>query len=108
MPEAGYMAAVCAIVFVITLSLRALPFAALNKLRYSPLVKVLPLWMPAGILGILAASTLLNTASADSSGPAKALIAVAVTAAAHLLGGRRTLVSVGVGTATYVILVNVF
>ena len=53
MPETSYILAVCAIVFVVTLGLRALPFAALNKLRDAPLVQVLALWMPAGILGIL-------------------------------------------------------
>jgi branched-subunit amino acid transport protein AzlD len=31
-----------------------------------------------------------------------------VTIAAHLLGGRRTLLSVGLGTATFVVLVNLF
>ena len=34
------------------------------------------------------------------------LIAAAVTIAAHLLGGRRTLLSVGLGTVTFVVLVN--
>ncbi|MFE5839619.1 branched-chain amino acid transporter permease [Arthrobacter sp. NPDC056493] len=106
MPETGYILAVCAIVFVITLSLRALPFAALNKLRGSRLVQVLALWMPAGILGILAASTLQHTLQAERAKAAPALAAVAITAATHLLGGRRTLLSVGVGTTAYVVLVN--
>jgi branched-subunit amino acid transport protein AzlD len=105
MPETGYILAVCTIVFVITLGLRALPFAVLNRLQDSPLVKVLALWMPAGVLGILAASTLQSTIHAE---PAQAAAAVAVTAVTHLLGGRRTLLSVGIGTAAYVLLLNAF
>jgi branched-subunit amino acid transport protein AzlD len=31
-----------------------------------------------------------------------------VTAVTHLLGGRRTLLSVGIGTAAYVLLLNAF
>lgn len=107
MPDTGYIVGVCATVFVITLSLRALPFAALKTLRDSTLVKVLALWMPAGILGILAVSTLRGTVQADPHASAVALLAVAVTAATHLLAGRRTLLSVGAGTAVYVVLVNV-
>ncbi len=106
MPDTGYIFAVCAIVFVITLGLRALPFAALNKLRESVLAKVLAVWMPAGILGILAASTLRSTITAEPPSAALAVIAVAATVVTHLAGGRRTLLSVGAGTLTYVLLVN--
>ncbi|MEW1819283.1 AzlD domain-containing protein [Arthrobacter sp. NPDC080031] len=106
MPETGYIAAVCATVFVITLSLRAIPFALLNWLRDSPLVKVLALWMPVGILGILAATTLQRTIHAEPTHAAAAVVAVAVTGAAHLLGGHRTLLSVGIGTGAYVLLLH--
>lgn len=108
MPETGYILAVCTIVFVITLGLSALPFAVLNRLQDSPLVKVLALWMPAGVLGILAASTLQSTIHAEPAQAAAAVAAVAVTAVTHLLGGRRTLLSVGIGTAAYVLLLNAF
>ena len=36
----------------------------------------------------------------------KLLLAVAVTIASHLALGRRTLISIGLGTVTYVVLVN--
>lgn len=108
MPDTGYIISACGIVFVITLSLRALPFVALKALRESAVVKVLALWMPAGILGILAASTLRKSIESQPSDSALALIAVVVAAATHLLGGRRTLLSVGAGTLTFVLLVNVF
>lgn len=108
MPETPYILAVLAIVFTVTLALRALPFAALRTLRESVLVRKLPVWMTVGILGILAVSTLRTTLTADSGNAAPAAVAVAVTAAAHLLGGRRTLLSVGLGTLAYVVLVNLF
>ena len=91
MPETSYIIAVLATVFIITFALRALPFAALKMLRESKIVKVLSWWMPIGILGIHAGL---------------ALVAVITTAVTHLLFGRRTLVSVGVGTVTYVLMVN--
>ena len=107
MPETSYLLAVLAITFVITFGLRALPFAALNPLRNSGFVRKLSLWMPVGILGILAASTLRSTVSAESDAALPAVVAVAVTVTAHLLGRRRTLLSVGLGTLVFVALVNV-
>ncbi|KRE63878.1 branched-chain amino acid transporter AzlD [Arthrobacter sp. Soil736] len=108
MPETPYILAVLAIVFTVTLALRALPFAALRTLRESVLVRKLSVWMPVGILGILAVSTLRTTLTAGSGNALPAAVAVAVTAAAHLLGGRRTLLSVGLGTLAYVVLENLF
>ena len=106
MPETSYIIAVLATVFIITFALRALPFAALKMLRESKIVKVLSWWTPIGILGILAASTLRSTMAADSAHAGLALVAVITTAVTHLLFGRRTLVSVAVGTVTYVLMVN--
>ena len=106
MPETPYLLAVLAVTFAITFGLRALPFAALNPLRNSRLVRKLSLWMPVGILGILAASTLRTTVSADAGAVVPAAVAVAVTVAVHLLGRRRTLLSVGLGTLVFVALVN--
>ncbi|WP_313817180.1 AzlD domain-containing protein [Citricoccus sp.] len=101
-----YVAGALAIAFAITLSLRALPFAVLRPLRKSRLVMAMGLWMPVGILGILAASTFVSTASVDWATAVKAVVAVAVTAAVHLWCGRRTLLSIGLGTLTFVALVN--
>jgi len=106
MPETSYLLAVLGITFAITFGLRALPFAALNPLRNSGLVRKLSLWMPVGILGILAASTLRTTVPAASGALLPAVVAVAVTIAVHLLGRRRTLLSVGLGTLVFVALVN--
>lgn len=101
-----YIVAVLAIVFVITLSLRAVPFAILKPLRESKIVRALSVWMPVGILVILAASTFRGAVSGGVSYLVPALIAAAVTVAVHLLAGRRTLLSVGAGTVTFVVLVN--
>ncbi|MEV8313803.1 AzlD domain-containing protein [Streptomyces sp. NPDC059900] len=106
MPSTGYLLAVLAIVFTITLALRALPFAVLGRLRGSAAVRRLAVWMPVGILAILAATALYGTIAEDPGTTAYALMAVAVTAGVHLACGRRTILSVGIGTALYVVLVN--
>ena len=106
-PEPWYIASALAIGFAITFTLRALPFAILAPLRESKLVKAMATWMPVGILAILAAATFLSATDAEDRLP-HAAIAAAVTIAVHLLGRRRTLLSVGAGTLTYVLLVTIF
>jgi branched-subunit amino acid transport protein AzlD len=108
MPSTSYLVAVLAIVFSITLALRAVPFAALSTLRDSTVVQYLSASMPVGILAILAVNALRGTISADPRATLAALLAVAATVGIHLTGGRRTILSVGAGTAVYVILVNSF
>ena len=105
-PATWYIIAAVAIMFAVTFTLRALPFAILAKLRDSKFVNIMALWMPAGILGLLAIVIFYSTAVASGTVLWKLLVAVAVTIASHLLLGRRTLVSIGLGTVTYVILVN--
>lgn len=107
MPSTSYLAAVLAIVFTITLALRAVPFAVLRTLRTSAMVRQLSVWMPVGILAILAVTALHGTIAAEPHAAWCALLAVAVTAGVHLGCGRRTILSVGIGTALYVVLVNV-
>lgn len=105
-PAAWYIIAAVAIMFVVTFTLRALPFAILAKLRDSKFVNIMALWMPAGILGLLAIVIFYSTAADPDTVLWKLLVAVAVTTSSHLLLGRRTLVSIGLGTVTYVVLVN--
>lgn len=105
-PATWYIIAVLAIMFAVTFTLRALPFAILSKLRDSKFVNIMALWMPAGILGLLAIVLFYSTASAPETVLWKLLVAVAVTIASHLALGRRTLISIGLGTITYVLLVN--
>lgn len=104
MPDPWYLVAVLAIVFSITLALRAVPFAILKPLRASRFVATMATWMPVGILAILAVSTFLTAAGAAAGHVVQAVVAVAVTIAVHLLAGRRTLLSVGAGTITYIAL----
>lgn len=108
MPETWYYLAVLVVGLVITFGLRAVPFVILGPLQESRFVGVMALWMPVGILAILAVSTLRTSIDADPARLVPAAIATAVTIAAHLLGGRRTLLSVGLGTLTFVLLVNLF
>lgn len=105
-PETGYLLAVLAVVFVITLALRAGPFAVLRPLRESSFVTTMALWMPAGILAILAAATFRGSALSGAGHLGYAMIAAAVTVIVHLCCGRRTLLSVGAGTLAFVALVN--
>lgn len=107
MLDLWYVAGVLAIMFGITFTLRALPFAILKPLRESAFVKAMATWMPAGILGILAVATFVSSAQADGGRLLPAVIALVVTVAVHLLAGRRTLLSVGLGTLTFVVLVAV-
>ena len=107
MPDPGYLVAVLVTAFAITFLLRGLPFALLRPLRQSRAVITLAAWMPAGILAVLAAATLQSTLDTDGRW-LPALAAVAVTVAVHLTCGRRTLLSVGLGTLTYVGLLYLF
>ena len=107
MLDLRYLAVVLATVFAINLALRAVPFAILQPLRKSRFVNTMAAWMPVGIVVILASSTFRSVAG-DGKHLAYAVIGVAITVAAHLLGGRRTLLSVGAGTLAYVLLVNSF
>ncbi|WP_432198083.1 branched-chain amino acid transporter permease [Streptomyces sp. bgisy027] len=106
MPSTSYLVAVLAIVFGITLALRAVPFAVLGRLRESAVVRRLATWMPVGILAVLAVTALHGTVTTDPHAAGYALLAVAVTIGAHLAFGRRTILSVGAGTAVYVVLLN--
>lgn len=109
---AGHILAVALVAGAVTFCLRALPFALLRPLRESLLVRRLAVWMPAGILTVLALVMLLDSASLHPGQPVDvrrlsyALIAAAVTIVVHLAAGRRTLLSIGAGTAVYVALVN--
>lgn len=88
----------------VTFGLRAVPFLAAAGLRDSDLMRDLGAWMPAGILTILALATLADLAGGGDV--VAALLAVAVTVAVHLGLGRRALLSIGAGTATYVLLLQ--
>jgi branched-subunit amino acid transport protein AzlD len=105
-PDTAYILAVLAITFMITYSLRTVPCAALGTLRESTLVQDLAVWMPVGILGILAVTAFRGSVLALPGTAVPALIAAAASVVVHLILGRRTLLSVGTGAAVYAALVN--
>jgi branched-subunit amino acid transport protein AzlD len=82
------------------------PFAVLGTLRESTLVEELSGWMPVGALGILAVTAFRGSVVGLPGTAIYAVLALAVTIAAHLLCGRRALLSVTLGTSTFVSLVN--
>lgn len=102
----GYLIAAIAVSGIITLGLRALPFAVLARLKRSKFVAKLGEWMPAGIILILAIVVLRGEIVARGNNWWIAAVAAAVTIVVHLCFKRRVLLSVAVGTATYVLLVN--
>ena len=63
-------------------------------------------YLIAVLLAILAVTALHGTVEANPRAMPYAPLAAAVTAGVHLAFGRRTILSVGVGTAVHVVLVN--
>ena len=106
MPEASYLIIAVVVSGIITVALRALPFAILKPLRKSKFVQALGRWMPAGILLILAV-VVLRGGMLSRPGDLWAIIAATVvTVVVHLLGKRRALLSIAAGTTCYVLLLN--
>jgi branched-subunit amino acid transport protein AzlD len=108
MPDLGYMIAAVAVAGVITVLLRALPFAVLKPLRKSKFVKALGQWMPAGLLLILAVVILSGELASRPERVWTVLVAAIATVLTHLFAGRRALLSIFVGTGIYVVLLNFF
>ncbi|MGD9606219.1 MAG: branched-chain amino acid transporter permease [Leucobacter sp.] len=108
MPDLGYMIAAVVIGGVITVLLRALPFAVLKPLRKSKFVQALGRWMPAGLLLILAVVMLAGEIAARPGKLWIIAVATAMTVLVHLFAGRRALLSIFAGTGVYVLLLNIF
>lgn len=108
MPSLWYMIAAVAIGGIITVLIRALPFAILKPLRKSKFVQALGQWMPAGLLLILAVVMLAGEISARPDKLWIVAIASAVTVLTHLFVGRHALLSIFAGTTVYVVLLNLF
>ncbi|MGO1489281.1 MAG: branched-chain amino acid transporter permease [Arachnia sp.] len=106
MGDTVYIISALAIAGAITVALRVVPFLVLEPLRESRFVRHMALWMPAGLLLILAAATFRSSAFGETVRLWEAAAAASVTVIVHLMLGRRTLLSVGAGTITFVALVN--
>ncbi len=105
-PPLPYLLGILLVVFIIDFTLRALPFKILEPLRESSYVRNMAVWMPPGILLILVLATLNENVSAAGAQWWAAIIATAVTILVHLATKRRLLWSVGLGTLSYILMLN--
>ena len=96
---------ILAVVFAVTVALRALPFAALSLFRNSPLVAWLGLGMPIGVMTTLVIYTVAGSKDMPG-GLVPVLVALVFTLALHLWRRSATL-SVVAGTVFYMVLINV-
>lgn len=103
--QLGSTLAILGAVFLVTLALRGLPFAALRFFRESDLVAWLGLAMPVGVMILLVIYTVSGQASAPG-GLAAVGIALAFTVAVHLWRRSATW-SILLGTSLYLVLVNI-
>ena len=107
MPDNGYIAVLVLVSAGLTWALRALPFAALAPLRTSRVVTYLGVHMPVGVMVMLAIYT-LRTVAGETAGQVLFLaVAVGVTAGLHLWRGR-ALLSILLGTSSYVALMSLW
>jgi branched-subunit amino acid transport protein AzlD len=106
MPDTPYLIAATATMAAVTFALRSLPFAALRPLRGSRLVSYLGRHLPAGVMVILAVSTLRGLDFGEAPYGLPEAAALTVTVAVHLWRGNAVLSIMG-GTALYVLLVDV-
>lgn len=108
MPEISYIIVAVLISGIITLVLRALPFAILKPLRKSAFVKHIGLWMPAGLLVILAVIMFTDEIIARPEKVWMVVVASVFTVLVHLVSGRRAVISIIAGTGCYVALLYFF
>ena len=98
--------AIVAVAALVTLLIRALPFALFSRGNPPRVITYLGRVLPATVMAILVVYCLKGVSFATLSGFAPALIAVAATAALHALK-RSTLLSIACGTAVYMLLIRV-
>ena len=101
----GMVAAVLLPVGIVTVLLRAVPFSLRRVLKSSPFIDFLSAMMPAGVMTVLVVYTLLGYAASPTNLVA-ALLALGATLLLHCWK-RRADLSIFVGTALYMVLVNV-
>jgi len=98
-PGAGYVLGALAVMFVVTVALRAAPFLALSALKNSAFVDFLGRTMPAGVMVILVMYTLRDV---GESTWLPASVGLAGTIAVHLWR-RNAALSTVVGTGLYLV-----
>lgn len=99
--------AVVAICAVVTIALRALPFVCFGGKKGVPrLVSVLGETLPPAIMAALVVYCLKSVPFGTFGDGARQLIAAAAVVALHLWK-KNTLLSIGVGTALYMLLIRI-
>lgn len=98
--------AIVAVAALVTLLIRALPFALFSRGNPPRVITYLGRVLPATVMAILVVYCLKGVSFGTLSGFAPALIAVAATAALHAFK-RSTLLSIACGTAVYMLLIRV-
>lgn len=89
-----------------TVITRFLPFAVFSENRETPeFVKYLGKYLPSAVFGMLIVYCLKDVSILGGSHGLPELIAIVLTAAVHLWK-RQTLVSIAVGTVSYMLLVQ--
>ncbi|HZX32827.1 MAG TPA: AzlD domain-containing protein [Rhodocyclaceae bacterium] len=105
MIETGYVLAVIFAMGLVTFALRALPFVADHWLRRQPVVQRLGQFLPLAIMTLLLVHSAAGAAGSHPGGPWPELAAVALVVALQWRS-RNALLSIGVGTAVYVLMRN--
>lgn len=105
MVDPWHVAAMVGVSAAITWALRALPFAVLAPMRRSIVVRHLSVYMPVGIMMILAVYTLRDAPRTDAGHGLAIVAALAVTVGLHVWR-RNALLSIVGGTLVNVLLVS--
>lgn len=79
-----YLIAILAVAGIVTVLLRAVPFALLAPIRESRLIKWLGRRMAVGIMAILSVYTMMDVARSDLQATVPTLVALVVTVGLHL------------------------
>lgn len=79
-----YLIAILAVAGIVTVLLRAVPFALLAPIRESRLIKWLDRRMAVGIMAILSVYTMMDVAWSDLQATVPTLVALVVTVGLHL------------------------
>ena len=101
-----HLIALVAVACLVTATIRYLPFIVFNGRRKTPeAVLYLGRVLPYAVMGMLVVYCLRETTFAAIDGWLPTLIGIAITATLHLVF-RNTLLSIIVGTASYILLLN--
>ena len=105
MIDSLYVIAVIIAMGLVTFALRATPFLGAQWLEHSPLARRLGGFLPLAIMTLLTLHAMVGNALDDARGPWPELISIAIVVVLQWRK-RNALLSILVGTATYVLLRN--